>query len=162
METWDTICEAPFKHLSFNLILRKNCDSDGLLFDEGKLKENWKKAKRKLDESPGSKGSSHLIFLRRIYWGAGGMPALDVLTNQNKISWLNETAILTIENQDMSASRKRNMWMQKGIHYISGHIIFIFISSILNNLVLLLEVFHFVAVMQGQSHDLWNVSDIER
>jgi hypothetical protein len=70
------------------------------------MKESWKKiekAKRKLEENLNSKSSSYLIFLRRICRGAGEILALDLLTDQNKVSWLNEIAILTIESQDMSA-----------------------------------------------------------
>jgi hypothetical protein len=131
----------PFKCLCFNLTLHKNCDSDGLLFD-----------KKKMRESTRSKSSGHSTSLRRIYRSAGGRPNLGELTNPNKTSRLNEIAILsychiailTIGNQDMATCQKRKGWISGGIHRISGQIIFIFMISIFNNLMLLLETFRFV------------------
>jgi hypothetical protein len=99
-----------------------------------------------------SKNSGHSTSLRRICRSAWGRLSLNGLTNQNKTSWLNEIvillychiAILTIGNQDIATCQKCKGWISGGIHRISGQIILIFIISILNNLMLLLETFLFM------------------
>jgi hypothetical protein len=86
-----------FQALDFNLTQSKNCDLDGFQFKEEKLRE------------VGSvKNDSHSTSLWRICRYAGGRPNLDGSTNQNKATWLNEIAMLTIGNEYIVACQKWN------------------------------------------------------